>query len=171
VYITIPKAGRGTITNDQGFFSLPTLVGDTVVVSSIGYKKQKIGVPKSDNQSVTVIIELQEDTAYYPIIEIFPYPTEEIFKKAFLSLKKDKFGMYRNMYANVDPILLQRMAMNQNMSPAESFKYSIRNQMYLPAGQVGSGGFNLNPFAWGSTIKSIRKGDYKKKIISDEAFE
>lgn len=168
VYLTIPKAGRGTVTNDQGFFSMPTLAGDSVEISTIGYKKKKIVVPKSEKQSITVIIELQEDTTFYPIVEIFPYPTEDVFKKAFLSMKMDKNGMYNNMYSNVDPVLMQRLVMNQNMTPTESFKYSLRNQMYLPGGQVGSGGFNLNPFAWGQTIKAIRKGDYKKKIINDE---
>ncbi len=56
VLISIPKAGRGTMTNDAGFFSLPTLVGDSVMITALGYKKKTLSVPKSDRQSVTLII-------------------------------------------------------------------------------------------------------------------
>ncbi len=164
VFIAIPKAGRGTITNDAGFFSLPTLVGDTLEISAIGFKKRRLGVPKSDKQSITLIIEMQEDTAFYPIIEIFPYPTEELFKKAFLALQLPDKAMYNNMYAGTDQLLLQRMIINSTMSSGENQKYSLRNQMLYPGAPIGSGGFQLfNPFAWGNLVKSIRKGDYKKK--------
>jgi len=164
VFIAIPKAGRGTITNDAGFFSIPTLVGDSLEISAIGYKKRRLGVPKSDRQSITLIIEMQEDTAFYPIIEIFPYPTEALFKKAFLALQLPDKAMYNNMYAGTDQLLLQRMIINSTMSSSENQKYSLRNQMLYLGSPIGSGGFQLfNPFAWGNLVRSIRKGDYKKK--------
>src|SRR5688572_7843897 len=40
VHVYVPKAGRGTSTNGNGFFSMPVLVGDSVVISSIGYQRQ-----------------------------------------------------------------------------------------------------------------------------------
>jgi hypothetical protein len=164
VFISIPKAGRGTITNDAGFFSLPTIVGDSVEISAIGYKKRKIGIPKAERQSITLIIEMQEDTTFYPIVEIFPYPTEELFKKAFLALQLPSRGMYNNMYANTDQLLLQKMIINSAMSSSENYKYSLRNQVLYPGAPIGSGGLQIfNPFAWGSMVKSLRRGDLKKK--------
>lgn len=164
VLISIKKAGRGAVTNEAGFFSMPTLVGDSVTISAVGYKKKTLIVPKSEKQSVTLIIEMQEDTAFYPIVEIFPYPTEEVFKKAFLALQLPDRGMYNNMYNNVDQLLLQHMIINSTMSSSENQKYSLRNQILLPGAPVGSGGFQIfNPFAWNNMIRSIRKGDYKKK--------
>ena len=163
VYLSIPKAGRGTSTNEAGFFSIPTLAGDTVVISAIGFKKKNMVVPKSDRQSVTVIIQLQEDTAYYPIVEIFPYPTEELFKQAFLSLKLNNGDMYKNMSGNIDPALLQRMIINSAMTSSENAKYTIRNQMYQGSSYNYVQGFQLlNPFAWSRLIKSIKKGDARK---------
>ncbi|MFN0050286.1 MAG: carboxypeptidase-like regulatory domain-containing protein [Cytophagales bacterium] len=164
VFIAIPKAGRGTISNDAGFFSIPTLVGDSLEISAIGYKKRKLGVPKSDRQSVTLIIEMQEDTTFYPIVEIFPYPTEDLFKKAFLALQLPDRGMYTNMYANTDQMLLQRLIINSAMGSSENHKYSLRNQVLYPGAPIGSGGLQIfNPFAWSSLVKSIRKGDANKR--------
>lgn len=166
VYVTIPKAGRGTITNETGFFSIPTLVGDSIEISAVGYKKKRLGIPPSDKKGYTVIIEMQEDTTYYPIVEIFPYPTEELFKRAFLSLNTRNQNI-TNMYANVDVQVLQRILINTAMSASENQKYSLRNQMYLPGQPVGSGGFNLNPFAWGSVLRQARNKEYKKKIFDE----
>ena len=35
VHIYVPKAGRGTTSNRTGYFSMPVLEGDSVVISSV----------------------------------------------------------------------------------------------------------------------------------------
>src|SRR5205085_6389589 len=45
VHIYVPKAGRGTTSQRTGFFSMPVLVGDSVVISAVGYVKQHYIVP------------------------------------------------------------------------------------------------------------------------------
>lgn len=163
VLVYIPKAGRGTNTNESGYFSMPTLAGDTAIIQALGYKKKKIYVPKSERKSVTLIIELQEDTIYLPIIDIFPYPTEEIFKQAFLDLKLDERG-YNSMRYNLNEQTLTRMLSVSTMSSSENQKYSIRNQMNPGMNPNGTNGFQvLNPFAWSSMVKSIRKNKEKIK--------
>ncbi|TAF78108.1 MAG: carboxypeptidase-like regulatory domain-containing protein [Bacteroidetes bacterium] len=163
VLIYIPKAGRGTNTNEAGYFSMPTLAGDTAVVQALGYKKKKILVPKSDRKSVTLIIELQEDTVYLPIVDIFPYPTEEIFKKAFLDLKLDERG-YSSMRYNLNEQTLMKMLSASSMSSSENQKYSIRNQMNPGTGPNGMQGFQLlSPFAWSSLVKTVRRNKQKYK--------
>ncbi|MEJ2005976.1 MAG: carboxypeptidase-like regulatory domain-containing protein, partial [Cyclobacteriaceae bacterium] len=37
VHVYVPKAGRGTTTNNLGYFSMPVLPGDEIVISAIGY--------------------------------------------------------------------------------------------------------------------------------------
>lgn len=163
VLIYIPKAGRGTNTNDAGYFSMPTLAGDTAVVQALGYKKKKIVVPKSDRKSVTLIIELQEDTVYLPIVDIFPYPTEEIFKKAFLDLRLDERG-YSSMRYNLNEQTLIKMLSSSTMSSSENQKYSIRNQMNPGMSPNGMQGFQLlSPFAWSRLVKNVRKNKPKYK--------
>lgn len=160
VLIHIPKAGRGTITNETGYFSIPCIAGDSVIVSAVGYKKQSLVVKFSEKQSQTVIIELKEDTIFLPVVEIFPYPTEELFKKAFLELNLSNQGQYNNMGANLDIQIMQRMIINSQMSANENQKYSLRNQMYGPV--YGQGFQIFNPYAWKNVIRSFRKGDASK---------
>ncbi len=163
VLVYIPKAGRGTNTNESGYFSMATLAGDTAVIQALGYKKKKIYVPKSERKSVTLIIELQEDTVYLPIIDIFPYPTEEVFKKAFLDLKLDERG-YTSMRYNLNEQTLAKMLTASNMSATENQKFSIRNQMNPGMNPNGTNGFQLlSPFAWSRMIKNIRKNKEKLK--------
>ena len=58
VHVYVPKAGRGTTTNGMGFFSMPVLVGDEIVVSSVGYQRQKFTVSESVSEYQTVVVTL-----------------------------------------------------------------------------------------------------------------
>ena len=40
VHIYVPKAGRGTTSNPYGYFAMPVLANDSIIVSAIGYQKQ-----------------------------------------------------------------------------------------------------------------------------------
>ena len=86
VHVYVPKAGRGTTSNRVGYFSLPVLPGDELVVSAIGYEKQYFKVPDSDKDNLTIIIELVSDVTYLESVDIMPFPTEEIFKEALVAL-------------------------------------------------------------------------------------
>jgi hypothetical protein len=86
VHVYIPKAGRGVTTNTVGFFSLPVLVGDSIIISSVGYKRQHYIVPPTATEFFTIIVPMVEDVTYLKEIVIVPYPTEEVFKEAVLAL-------------------------------------------------------------------------------------
>ena len=70
VHVWIPSAGVGTVSNQVGLFALPTMVGDTVIFSAVGYKKQKFIVPQKKDKGFTVLIDLQTDTTFLPVVEI-----------------------------------------------------------------------------------------------------
>ena len=40
VHIYVPKAGRGTTSNPYGYFAMPVLANDSIIVSAIGYQKK-----------------------------------------------------------------------------------------------------------------------------------
>ena len=86
VHIYVPKSGRGTTTNIYGYFSMPALVGDEVVVSAIGFLKQTFIVPDGNKNRVNVLFKLQEDTLYLQNVDISPYLSEKQFKEAILAL-------------------------------------------------------------------------------------
>ena len=46
VHIYVEGSGRGTTSNQYGFFSFPTLIGDTLTISAVSYKKSKYVVPE-----------------------------------------------------------------------------------------------------------------------------
>ncbi|HZX75059.1 MAG TPA: carboxypeptidase-like regulatory domain-containing protein, partial [Cyclobacteriaceae bacterium] len=86
VHIYVPKAGRGTTSNGVGYFSMPVLPGDSVVISSLGFKRQTMIVPNSISDFVTVVVEMVEDVTYLQEVKIMAFPTEEVFKEAVLAL-------------------------------------------------------------------------------------
>jgi hypothetical protein len=109
VHIYVPKAGRGTTTNGVGFFSMPVLVGDSIVVSSVGYQRQYYLIPKSAHEYQTILITMVEDVTFLKEIEIVPFPTEEVFKEAVLALNvpMDSQIDQRNMNAELLALMLR----------------------------------------------------------------
>src|SRR5579872_5906904 len=81
----VPKAGRGTTSLNNGFFSLPLLIGDTVLISSVGFVRQTYVVPQDAKEFTSVIFELQTDNIFLKTV-VVTMPTEELFKEAVLAL-------------------------------------------------------------------------------------
>lgn len=163
VNIFIPKAGRGTNTNLYGYFSLATLAGDSAIISATGFKKQFYFIPDDGRQSISVIIYLKADTLLLPEIEIFPYPTEELFKQAVLSLRLPEEEL-NNMRRNLDPVVLNTFRYNARMSSSENYKGYMNQEILRQETRYNAPTLQLlNPFAWNRFIKSVRRGDLKKK--------
>ncbi|SDL76085.1 hypothetical protein SAMN05421823_10846 [Catalinimonas alkaloidigena] len=164
VHLYIPKAGRGTTTNQFGYFSMPVLPGDSVIISAVAYKRQYYIVPEDDErQSVSVIIYLRPDTTMLPVVEVFPYPTEELFKEAFLALELPETDLER-MRRNLDEKVLARMFYESEMDASMNYtnyqnqSYNqMHNRNFAPTLQL------TNPFAWARFIQSIKRGDLKRK--------
>ncbi|ANQ50216.1 carboxypeptidase-like regulatory domain-containing protein [Flammeovirga yaeyamensis] len=164
-HVYIKQAGKGTVTNHAGFFTMPTQVGDTVVVSSVGFAKQEIVIPKRDDLGFTVLIEMREDVTELPLLEVFPYPTKEIFEEAFLALGEQKDQRIENMEKNLSQEKLTMMSNALPMGATGNYKYYMNYRADQIATQYFMETANplLNPFAWGDLIKSIKRGDFKKK--------
>lgn len=164
VHIYVPKAGRGTTTNPYGYFSMPVLEGDSLIISAVSYTRQQFVIPKGKSDKYTVIIELSKDTTYLPELEVFPYPTEELFKEAVLALELPNQGDLDNLRRNLDEAMLRKMFANTAMGPSSNHNYFIQQQMAAWNNRFQPTSISLlNPFAWSQFIKSIKRGDLKKK--------
>jgi hypothetical protein len=164
VHIYVPKAGRGTTSNIYGYFTMPVLPGDSIVISAIGYQRQHYIIPKNRKDGFTVIVELNSDTTYLPEIEIFPYPSEEDFKAAILALQLPDEDEFNNMRKNLDPVLLAKIFENTPMSANMNHRYFMHQQTLAMTDKFGPRPNQLlNPFAWAQFIQSIKRGDFKKK--------
>lgn len=165
VHIYVPKAGRGTTSNVYGYFSLPVLEGDSVVVSAVSYRKQSFIVPRNQSaESFTLVIELESDTTYLPMIEILPWPTEELFKEAILALELPDQRRFNAMDETLSPEILAQMYWNLPMDGSMNHRYFVDQQFAKSSGRFMYPTLSLlNPAAWAQLIKSIKKGDFKSK--------
>ena len=164
VHIYVPKAGRGTTSNQYGYFSMPVLKGDSIVISTIGYTRQHYIVPGDEGESITVVVELTADTTFLPIVEIFPYPTEELFKEAILALElPEQLGKDS---PNMGEDVLARMFRDMPMDGSMNHSYYMNQQFHQMHNRFSNPYYNnplLNPLNWAKFIKSIKNGDLKKK--------
>ena len=163
VNIYVPKKGRGPVSGRFGYFSMPVLEGDSVVFSFIGLKRQVFKVPERvDNDRVTLILTMEVDEIALAEIQVMPYPTEEEFKRAIVAMNVvDPMSISR---ANMSPEMLLRWAESMPASGNESFRYFQQGQMLQNQDLYGPRPLRiLDPFAWSQFIRSIKRGDLKKK--------
>src|ERR1700750_1686285 len=74
--VIVEGTGRGTITKDQGVFSIVVLKGDRIRFSSIGFKDRTITIPDTLKGNQYGVIQLMvNDTAYLPATILRPRPT------------------------------------------------------------------------------------------------
>lgn len=155
VHVYVPKAGRGTTTNRVGYFSMPTLVGDEIVISAIGYQKQYYRVPDTDKENMTILVELVSDTTYLETVEIMPFPTEEIFKEAVIALNLPVDTEVNDQ--NLNQELLALMLQTTPMDGALNHRYYIDNWVQYQNDRFGPRPNPLlNPFNWARFFKSLK---------------
>jgi hypothetical protein len=156
VHVYVPKAGRGVVTNNVGFFSMPVLVGDSIVISSVGYKRQHYIVPANSHEFSTIVVQMVEDVTYLREIVIMPYPTEEVFKEAVLALNlpPDNAIDEKNLNAELLALMLKTTPMDgpQNQRYALNQWAATQNDKYMPVTNPF-----LNPFNWVKFFNSLKK--------------
>jgi hypothetical protein len=155
VHVYIPKAGRGVTTNSVGFFSLPVLVGDSVVISSVGYQRQHYIVPASSNEYSTIIVPMVEDVTYLKEVVIVPYPTEEVFKEAVLALHLPEKGIDdKNLNAELLALILKTTPMDGPMNQRYALNQwaATQNDKFMPVTNPF-----LNPFNWVKFFNGLKK--------------
>lgn len=163
VNIYVPKKGRGTSSGRFGYFSMPVLEGDSVVFSFIGLKKQTFKVPENvEEDRVSLILTMEVDEIALAEIEVMPYPTEEEFKQAVIAMNVvDPMSISR---ANMSPEMLLRWAETMPASGNENFRYFQQGQMLQNQDLYGPRPLRLlDPFAWSQFIRSIKRGDLKRR--------
>jgi len=155
VHIYVPKAGRGVTTNGVGFFSMPVIAGDSVVISYVGYQRQHYIVPNSSTEFLTIIVPMVQDVTYLKEIEIVPYPTEEVFKEAVLALNLPESKIdQRNLNQELLALMLKTTPMNgpQNQKYYLSQWAASQNDKFQPVTNPF-----LNPFNWVKFFNGLKK--------------
>ena len=156
VHVFVPKGGRGTTSDLYGYFSMPVLNGDSLVVSAVGFEREQIVIPSDQMDDLTVIIRLASDTTYLPELEVYPFPSEEMFKEAILAFQLP--AEYHNMDRNVDQEMLAKIYRGTNMGASANHYFYSQQQAYAYNRRFQTNSISLlNPFAWNQFIKSLKK--------------
>lgn len=162
VHIYVPKAGRGTVSLGNGFFSMPVIAGDSVVISAVGYVRQSYIVPGNTEDFITIVVELNTDNTFLTPVTILPFPTEEVFKQAVLALNlPENTGVDpRNLNAELMALMMRTTPMDGNLNYRyymDQYNTSIYNK------QMGVMNPFLNPFNWARFFRDLKGGKKKKK--------
>lgn len=164
VSVVVKGQNRGTITNDQGVFSIVVLKGDKVEFSSIGYKPKLVEVPKNmQGNQWSVIQLLVNDTVYLPATIIRARPTKAQFERDFVNTKipDDNLEIARK---NNDEARRRVLINTLPRDGREAANYALSQgaKKYYYSGQTPPIGL-LNPVAWADFISAWKRGDFKSK--------
>lgn len=162
--VMIKNQLRGTVADYYGFFSFVAKEKDTIEFSSIGFKKAYFVIPDSlTTNKYSLIQVLRRDTVYLKETVIYPWPTKEQFKDAFLRLEVPDDDLAR-AHRNLDQqVMTERYAgMGNDASMAYKSSTHSQNSRLYYAGQYPPNNL-LNPIAWSKFLKAWKKGDLKRK--------
>jgi hypothetical protein len=162
--IIVQNSYRGTVSDYFGYYSFVAQEGDTIEFSAIGFNSAFFVIPDTlTNNKYSLIQVLRMDTINLALTEVYPWPTKEQFKKAFLALDlpdDDISRADRNMARSDAKDRMTGMAMDASLN----YKYNTQqyqSKLYY-AGQLPPNNL-LNPIAWAKFIKAWKNGDFKKK--------
>ena len=153
----------GTVASYQGFFSFAARIGDTIEVTSVGYKKGLIVVPDiPDNQAYTAIIFLQKDVKTLPEARVYPWFTKEQFRDAFIHLDVPDDDLARAK-KNLNGQTMAAIGANMR-DPDFNAEQTLSNYSYTYyyKGQYQPQAI-LSPTAWMQFFDALKSGEYKKQ--------
>jgi len=161
-HILVLNNYRGTITDRDGKFSFVTQVHDSIMFSSLGYKRKILVIPDTLKEPyLSMDLILSQDTFMIAEVVIYPWKSYEEFKRAFLDLElpdDDMDNARRNIALLKTQIILDETPnsrANFNKILEDQYRQSFNRGTY-PTYQV----FNI--MAWAEFFKALKRGDFKK---------
>lgn len=160
VYDKVTK--RGVIADYYGYYALVVHPGDTIVFTSLGFKRKEYVV--SDTMSLdkfTLVQIMKYDTITTDPVEVYPWPSKEQFAEYFVNMDSpfDQIKLAQKR------LTAQELAFIGIMLSGDSYSsYSASQQQYYQKMYTnGQGPQNnlLNPAAWNDFIQGIGTGRYQ----------
>lgn len=164
VSIVVKGRNQGTLTNEQGVFSIVILKGDEIEFTSVGYKPKLVTIPKNlDGNQQSMIQLMVEDTVYLPATIIKKRPSREEFERDFANAKvpDDQQEVARQNLSEANRRALMAVYPRDGRE-ATNYYFKQNAQKYYSAGQLPPQNI-FNPLAWAEFIKAWKSGDFKSK--------
>lgn len=164
VSVTIRGSNRGTVTNNQGVFSIVALKGDVVDFTHVQYKPKTVTIPKNiEGNQYSIVQLLVEDTVYLPATIIKPRPSPEQFARDFVNatVPDDDIEIARQ---NNDAVKRRVLMKSTPADGGEATSMQMRNIATKATYQGQTPPMNIfNPAAWSEFIQAWKRGDFKRK--------
>jgi hypothetical protein len=151
--------------NHQGFFSFVAHEGDTIQLSSVGYRNAQVIIPKTTEDKYTALIKMTPDLISLPAVHLLPWASVEEFNIAFMNLNvaSDDLLLAKENLSRQSLMEMSR-TIPLNANEMQSFN-SNQAHINLINKNINQRGNNplLNPFAWGQFINQIKRGNESRK--------
>lgn len=162
--ILVRNTYRGTMSDVFGYFSFVAQEGDTILFSAVGFQRTQYVIPADlPENKYSMIHVMARDTIMLAEQVVYPWPSREQFKEAFLNLELADNDL-QLATRNLSPAeMLQRM---ESLPPDayQSFHYQMAMDQTKLYYSGGSPPINLfNPIAWAQFIQAWQNGAFKKK--------
>jgi hypothetical protein len=171
-YVVISKRKQVTTTNNEGFFSIVAVPGDTLTFSHIGFISQKLWVPDTlqEDGYLTMVVLNWDRTMLDPVV-VYPWPRPENFKEEFLAMKipTTEYDIAQRNLA-IQELKERAAAMGYDAAEMQDYVIGLQNQALYNQGRYygENGGAAIlgaitNPFAWAEFFEALKRGDFKSK--------
>lgn len=164
VKILIKNSRKGTTSDVYGYFSFVAKKHDTILFNALGFKPEKFVIPDTITKNRYSLIQLMTgDTITLSAAYIFPWPTLEDFKRAFVNTDIPDDDLARAK-KNLDPEEMRMRVENYPMNGTMNYNNYIESQtskLYYFGQQQPFEIFN--PFAWAKFIQAWKEGKFKRK--------
>lgn len=159
-FTTVLNTSRhhGTIADANGFFSFVAVEGDSVRFTSVGYQPRFVIIPDTIHfDAYSLVVPMEQDTVMLMETVIYPWPSKEKFREAFINLKlpESDADIVRK---NFDLAALREQARYGKMNADMNYRSLMQQQaaQLYSANQVAPVNL-LNPFAWANFVKQLKR--------------
>jgi hypothetical protein len=162
--VLIKNDGRGTYANLEGFFSIVTHKGDSIIFSALGYSEAIYVVPDTlQDEKYSIVQLLTKNNIDLPAAVVFPWPSRDHFKLEFLAMDVTT-ELQTIASQNLSADKLEKLRQTVPLSGAENGSYYLRQQAKQTYYIGQRPPMNIfSPVAWKQFFDGWKRGDFKKK--------
>lgn len=162
--ILVRNTYRGTMSDVFGYFSFVAQEGDTILFSALGFVRSNYVIPSDlPENKYSMIHVMSQDTVWLKEAVVYPWPSKEQFRDAFMNLNLPADD-YQLTMRNLSPAeMVQRM---ESLPPDayQSYQYQMAMDQTKLYYSGGTPPINLfNPVAWAQFIQAWQNGAFRKK--------
>lgn len=170
--VTVVGRKRSTLSAADGFFSLALQPGDTLRITRLGFKPERLWISDTlKGSSYLVQVAMNWDTTHLDEVTLYPWPRPENLQRELLAM---------DVKTTEQDLALRNLALQQLKdqaaamgADADEFAGIIMRAQAAQAADYGryygANGASAvlgrlsNPFAWAQLFESIKRGDFKRK--------